>query len=148
MVTTAKYYQENKEKILKQNKEWREKNKERHAEMNAAWYKRTKEKNLVKYLYKYAKARAVKKNLPFTITLEDVVIPDRCPIFGVPFILGDIKYCPSIDRIEPTLGYVKDNIQVISNLANKMKWDSNQEELLDFCIGVIQNLGGGYPLDR
>jgi hypothetical protein len=143
MVTTSKYYQANKERILAKNAEWLKNNYERKQQMSRDWYHRTKEANLVKYLWKYAKARAKKKNLPFTITLEDIIIPEMCPIFKVPFILGDIKYCPSIDRIEPKLGYVKENIQVISNLANRMKWDSNREELLIFCKGVIQNLEGG-----
>lgn len=136
-------YLKNKEKYLETNKKWREDNKERHAEMNALWYARTKEANLKKYLLKYAAARAKKKNIPFTITENDIVIPELCPVFKVPLIQNDPRFAPSIDRFIPELGYVKENIIVMSRLANMMKWDSNQEELLLFCKGMIQFLEGG-----
>jgi len=138
-----RYYLENKDKILQQGKEWRTNNKERHAKMSAVWYRRTKEENLKKYLWKYARARAIKKQLPFTITPEDIIIPNICPIFKVPFIIGDKKYCPSIDRIVPELGYTKENIQIICSLANMMKWNSTKEELLIFCKGFIKFFDGG-----
>jgi hypothetical protein len=138
------YYLENKEKVLENNRTYRNNNKEKQAKWSSDWYNRTKKENLEKYLWKYARARAVKKNLPFTLTLEDIVIPEVCPIFKTPFILGDKKYSPSIDRITPELGYTKDNIQVICSLANMMKWNSTKEELLIFCKGFIQFLDGGY----
>ena len=144
MPTTKEYYLKNKDRILASNKEWREKNKARHAVMSSEWYHRTKEANLKKYLLKYAKARAVKKKLPFDITEEDIVIPELCPIFNVPLVLGDPRFAPSIDRTIPELGYIRGNIIVMSRLANMMKWDSNQEELLLFCNGMKQFLEGGY----
>ena len=112
--------------------------------MSSKWYHRTKSEQLKKYLLKYAKARAAKKNLPFSITEEDIVIPELCPILKVPLVLGDARFAPSIDRVVPELGYIKENIVVMSRLANMMKWDSNQEELLLFCKGMIQFLEGGY----
>lgn len=62
----------------------------------------------------------------FDIEITDIVIPDRCPIFKVPMI-G--KYSPSVDRINSALGYVKGNIQVISNRANILKNNATAEEL-------------------
>jgi len=71
----------------------------------------------------------------------DIVIPDVCPIMGVPFNRMDKKFSPSIDRIVPELGYIKGNIQVISTLANSMKWNSTREELIQFCKGVLLKEG-------
>lgn len=101
-------------------------------------YHKCKSKDWKKYLLKYAKARSVKKNLPFDITEKDIVIPDRCVYFDKEFILFDRKWGPSIDQIIPGKGYTKDNIQIISCLANKMKWDSSEEEILAFARGVIR----------
>lgn len=63
--------------------------------------------------------------------------------FNKPLILNHFKWTPSIDRIDATKGYTKDNIQVISKQANAMKWDSTKEELVEFAKGVLA-LEGGY----
>jgi hypothetical protein len=36
---------------------------------------------------------------------------------------------PSIDRIDPARGYIKENIWVISHRANQIKSDASHEEL-------------------
>ena len=58
-------------------------------------------------------------------------------------MFGDPKYCPSIDRIIPSLGYIKENIQIMSALANKMKWDASTDELRAFCEGYLRLLKEG-----
>ena len=78
------------------------------------------------------------KEIPFNLELSDIVIPEVCPIFKKPLSPGNGKYSPSVDRIDPTKGYTKGNIRIISKLANAMKWDSNQEELIAFAKGVLE----------
>jgi hypothetical protein len=85
-----------------------------------------------KFLCKDAKHRAKKKNIPFDITADDVIIPEVCPILGIPLKAGDKIVCntsPTIDRIKPELGYVKGNIQVLSYRANMLKSNATIEEL-------------------
>ncbi len=70
--------------------------------------------------------------LPFTITVADVVVPDTCPLLGVALRLGtryDRAASPSLDRIEPSLGYVPGNVWVISFRANAIKQDASLPEL-------------------
>lgn len=120
---------------------WGSVNKELKAATHKAWI----EANPINQLLSSAKTRAKKAGLPFDLTIEDIQIPEVCPVLGIPLIrnLGGsypTPNSPSIDRIIPTLGYVRGNIAVISNRANTIKQDANVEELtavrdwLDFEI--------------
>ena len=86
-------------------------------------------------LFRCAKKRALKKGLEFNIELKDIHIPRKCPILKVPLICST-RYSPSIDRIYPNKGYVKDNIAVISTLANSMKANATPKELLIFAKNI------------
>jgi len=78
--------------------------------------------NLPRSLWKAAQKRARKAGLEFTITVEDVVIPARCPIFDVPFQApGDGVFTASLDRRHNGQGYTPANTRVISTAANKWK---------------------------
>ena len=52
------------------------------------------------------------------------------------------RYTYSIDRIDSSKGYTKDNIQIISLIANQMKWDSTKEERLKFAKYYLSLEGG------
>ena len=72
---------------------------------------------------------------------SDIIIPEKCPILEVPFVLGskgDYEYTPTIDRIDNSKGYTKDNIQVISKKANSMKNSASLEELKIFCKNILR----------
>lgn len=85
-----------------------------------------------------------KENLPFDLTIEDLVIPTHCPILGMPLKFGvktKSKFregrggavpqdSPSVDRIEPELGYVKNNIVIVSYRANLIKTNASVTELI------------------
>jgi hypothetical protein len=84
-------------------------------------------------LYMNAKARAKRSSIPFEIEKNDVIIPDVCPILGIKlFRESKQKWynAPSIDRIDNTKGYTKDNIMVISRRANILKRDATFDELI------------------
>jgi hypothetical protein len=79
---------------------------------------------VAKAMVRAAKARATKSGVPFNLTPEDIVIPPNCPILGIPIIVGQKQAndnSPSLDRIMPLMGYVRGNIVVISNRANRIK---------------------------
>src|SRR5258708_29715579 len=53
------------------------------------------------------------RNLEFNLTIEDIVIPKFCPVFGIQLKTGlgtHTKASPSIDRIDNSKGYVKGNV--------------------------------------
>lgn len=80
----------------------------------------------------------------FDLTLEDIIIPEFCPILGMKLEQGKgrpLPQSPSIDRIDPTKGYIKGNIQIISQRANVMKSDASPEELLKFADWAYRTYG-------
>lgn len=99
-------------------------------------------------LFRSAKNRAKAKNLEFDISIEDVNIPDNCPILGIPIISGvgtgqgGNMDSPSLDRIDNTKGYIKGNVQVISHKANSMKFTATPEELIKFADWIYATYKG------
>tara|TARA_B110000858_G_scaffold125926_1_gene143476 strand:+ start:1535 stop:1777 length:243 start_codon:yes stop_codon:yes gene_type:complete len=65
----------------------------------------------------------------FNLTIDDIKIPTVCPIFETPIVYGDTDLCASIDRIDNSKGYIKGNIQIISNRANRIKNNASLQEL-------------------
>jgi len=76
-----------------------------------------------------AKSRAKKRNLEFDLEISDISIPKVCPVFKIPFDKNSNDYTYSIDRVDPNKGYVKGNIMIICNKANRIKSDASAKEL-------------------
>lgn len=86
--------------------------------------------NRVRALLYGAKSRAKNNGLPFDLEPADIVIPSVCPVFGTPLVWdGKDDDKPSLDRLKPSLGYVKGNVHVISLRANRIKNDGRVTEL-------------------
>ena len=91
-----------------------------------------------------AKHRAKRDGVPFDITVDDFEIPELCPVFKIPLVRGtgiggSHAASPTLDRIIPALGYVKENVVVISKRANAIKHDATSAELrtvADWLDGV------------
>ena len=152
-VRGKEYREENKEVLKQKNKEYYEQNKEqlkeRHKKNRLEKYKADPKKDMAKqkewklnnierYLVQSARNRAKKYNLPFDITHEDVVVPEFCPYLGIKLVPFSERSSPSLDKINPELGYVKGNIQVISTKANTMKNNATQDELVRFAESVLK----------
>lgn len=94
-----------------------------------------------------AKQRAKTKGLPFNITPEDIDIPATCPVLGIPLVKGDKIHegSPTLDRVIPELGYVRGNIRVISNRANRMKSNFLLEEF-QRLVNYLKGHDGTDPI--
>src|SRR3990167_2568117 len=94
------------------------------------WYKTEKGR---KYsMWQAAKLRAKKKDLEFSITVDDIEFPEFCPLLGYKILIEEfgIRHdSPSIDRKDPKKGYTKENIWIISTRANILKHNASLEEL-------------------
>ena len=103
-----------------------------HKEYNKQYSKQQRADNPAKQLLHGIKCRCKKKNIPFNLEIEDIIVPEVCPILGIALVVGGECFdnSPSVDRLIPALGYVKGNIIVISNRANRIRNDASSTELL------------------
>src|SRR4030042_3294934 len=74
-----------------------------------------------RYMIRCTKNHSKRENLENSLNVDDIIIPDICPILKTKIIIGDLKFTPTVDRIDNNKGYIKDNIKIISRLANNMK---------------------------
>jgi hypothetical protein len=84
-------------------------------------------------MFNEAKKRATVLAIPFTISLDDIHIPESCPALGIPLVPGEglqNDASPSLDRLRPELGYTPGNVAVISLAANRIKQDASSAQVL------------------
>jgi hypothetical protein len=119
---------------LEVNKKWN------HSEKGKIAKQRWKDKNPKRawavYATGAAKVRAALKNLAFDLTSDYVesITPDGCPVFNEQFLFIGNKtmqpFSASLDRLDPTKGYVQGNVVVVSMKANSIKNAYGSKEVL------------------
>jgi len=124
-------------------REWRRSNPEKAKQNRARWYAKNGRaydrawhaKNRVKdpvlYMLRNCKNRAKEIGQPFNLTRADIIVPDVCPVLGIPIQKGSAGFhpnSPSVDRFDSTKGYVSGNVNVISWRANALKRDGTLDE--------------------
>lgn len=99
-----------------------------------------------KYILARVRQRAKMKGVPFDLTIEDIVVPEVCPVFGVPleYRIGDRGarnlWAPSLDRHDSSKGYVKGNVYVMSNRANRLKNNGTLQEFQQI-VAYLERMG-------
>lgn len=98
-----------------------------------------------------AKARAKKKGLEFDLDvawMRDKLKEQNgcCAISGVklkasksPGRSKTHKHTATFDRIDPNKGYTKDNVQILTYIANVCKNAFTQEDVMEFAFSVVAN---------
>lgn len=126
------------------NKQYYQKHKERLKIKNNIASRKWRESHPEAYILSGRRSNAKRSGIEFSLSIEDIQIPDVCPYLKVPLQkLGANKgirsgYAPSLDRIDPSKGYVKGNVEIISDLANKMKSNASKEQLVQFAKSVLK----------
>jgi hypothetical protein len=91
------------------------------------------------YFYCWAnaiKTRAKAKGIPYELDADFLqsIFPTHCPILGNKLERSIGKrpgpFSPTVDRIFPEKGYVRDNVMIISKRANQIKSDATPEEVM------------------
>lgn len=97
--------------------------------------------------------RCKKKNMECDIDIgliEDRIISGFCQVTNLPFDLTtkqDSKknpYAPSIDRIDQSKGYTRDNVRIVLWQVNLMKNELSDSELLKMCERIVDNAESLY----
>lgn len=97
---------------------------------------------------KKARERARERDLPFELTLEWLMenMPARCPCLGIEFEYGKgmiVSGTPTVDKIDPSKGYTKENSWIISAKANTVKSNATVDEIRAVAQGLENRIKTG-----
>jgi hypothetical protein len=122
------------------------------SERSTQWNKDNWALHRLYNIYNTTRARALKKGIPFTITLEwfkDKVISGRCEVTGRPFNHDkptkkgkNNPFSPSIDRWDPSKGYIPENCKVVVWIHNRAKGDDDIYTLYTYCKDLVTSIEG------
>ena len=97
-------------------------------------------KNVPAMYFHKTKSSAAKRNLNFSISREDMEEKfleqiGKCAYTNIELFFGDSKNrgTASIDRIDSSKGYIKENIQWVHKDVNLMKMDLSHDRFLEIC---------------
>jgi hypothetical protein len=91
--------------------------------------------------------RASKRNIPFTVRIEDAwelfeKQERKCVLSGIPILFGGSHplsdTTASLDRLDPSLGYIIENVQWVHKIVNMMRWTLSVNEFVNWCSLVTQ----------
>lgn len=108
----------------------------------SAFYRKHTNKGWATTKWSSLKQSAQKRGIPFEISVEDILEigrPKYCKYLELELDYETNKLLPnspSVNRIDPSIGYVKGNIEIISNRANSMLLDATKDELKTFLKNV------------
>jgi len=99
--------------------------------------------DIPKSVYNKCKTNATDRNIDFNLTIKDLddqykKQKGKCCLSGVDIGFHDQKKSKilstaSLDRIDSDKPYAKDNIQWVHKKVQQMKWDSQQDEFIQWC---------------
>ncbi len=112
---------------------------------------RSENRNLMREMVSNCKARAKKRGLEFDLDYNFIKELNekqngKCIYTGLdlnwtPGKGKGQRWCPpdraSMDRVDPLKGYTKDNVQLVTDFANRFKTFMSHEDILDFARRII-----------
>ncbi len=156
-----RYYTKHREAILARMKVKQQemfKDEQLRTEYCEKWRRYTRN-NYAARLLSSVKSRSKSKAIPFDLSIEDIIIPEYCPKTGIKLVVhterGKFYDTPSLDRIDSTKGYIKNNVQVVCYWYNVAKLHFTEEIILALCKAVVitsemrlaQNVGQGGQIE-
>lgn len=103
-----------------------------YAREMSAYMRRRRSSHRERAMLDRARERARTRGLTFSLAVDDIYIPQRCVIRGIPLAWGEGRRgpdSPSLDRVDADRGYTPDNVRVISDAANRWKGDMSIAQL-------------------
>lgn len=124
-------------------KQWRRRNKDARRDTEHRYYEKRESRS--QKLVKAALRRSRLANVPFDLTTDwclRKIAAGRCEVTGIEFDLvfrnnSRSPWAPSIDRIEPSRGYVQDNCRVVVWAFNAAKQEWTDAEVLQLAKSIV-----------
>lgn len=158
MTNSIDWYRRNPGKAAEQNRRYLAKPgvAEKRKQYRHEWYLKNKDKcnarskettlkmTVEQQLLKSSKYNAKKFGREHTICLDDIIVPEVCPILGITLERGNGRMhgaSPTLDRVDNSKGYVPGNVRVISLKANSHKSNMTVDEikrLYDYVLGLVE----------
>lgn len=101
-------------------------------------------------LFYAAKQRAIKRNLSFDLDVDWIIerLEGKCSVTNLPFqfVRTGNNYgnrhslTPSIDKVDPSKGYTKDNCRLVVWWYNVAKQQYNDLNVYHLCLAVVNSL--------
>ena len=125
---------------------YRRNNYDKYVAARNSWH----DANIERIMLLNARRRAKRKNLPITITVEDIRIPENCPVSSCGRLLipserrkpgekgRNSPSSPSLDMWNPALGYIPGNVWVICLYCNSRKQNMTGEQHVAFGKELIK----------
>jgi len=120
------------------NKQWRIKNRDKRKQTEAKRRITKRAQCLVSNCRTRARRRGIEYALDSQVgALQAIINKGKCQITGTPFNLvgGRTWNSPSIDRIDPSKGYVPDNVRVVCHAMNAAMSDWGEDKVWE----MLQN---------
>lgn len=125
--------------MRKRNQAWHESHRDQIRERQRASTRKHRVLNPRSMFLRSIRWRAKAQGMVCTLTIDDLVIPEFCPVLGMRLTFGmglgegrrdgaaDSR--ASVDRLDSSKGYTPDNIVIVSWRANRIKSDATAAEL-------------------
>lgn len=157
-VKQRKYKENNPDAIKAEKQRYYERNKDKFRQyycdnkeqiLAVAKKNRTGKEGYLRTMLNSAKSRAKQKKLEFDLELDALmaIANDYCPVDGLPFDWDRqlengkalLLAIPSLDRIDSSRGYTKDNVMIIGDQWNRWKSNMNLGDL-ELLIQYVRNV--------
>lgn len=114
----------------------------RNPEKRRAWAQAARRTSGYNALLTFARKRAEKAEVPYTLTIEWAKEhwTGICELSGIPFSFeysgtgGPRPRSPSLDRVDPKLGYTPENSRFILHGLNAMKGSGTDEDMKEIIL--------------
>lgn len=119
-----------------------------HTNCQAHYYRKHTPKGWAARKAATLKQSAKKRDIEFSVDTDYIMslgTPSHCPYLGIKlgYDNNELKdNSPSINRIDPSKGYVTGNLEIVSNKANTMLLTATSEELKTFTRNIAMKRHG------
>ncbi len=131
-----------------QSKEARKAARAKRSQKTAIYSREWRDKNRAAYLVAECRRRSRKKGIAFDLDAHVVQLQERiskatCELSGIALALGTAPgrayNTPSLDRIEPSKGYIYENVRIVAFAVNAMLGNWGEEVAMSIIKQWMKN---------